>query len=361
MSLNMNGTGVYWLGQDGNVYVKGTNTGGAQNIGSSTDLNNIMSNGNDVYSMTLGKTFSQIADPNAGKVQAWEDPNALSATRATSTNSNSTSTYDPTQLAVYDQGINTLNSSLNRLPGQLDIAKQNIDTQYGVKNNELNSSEAQAKNTYDTQGVQNQQSLRTNRNTITDQASQGLRGLMRTLGAHNALGSSDLQNATGAVQGVATAQNNGAGSTFADNQKNLDTNWGNFGIDLGNKRKSLNDWRDTNVNSTLSQSETTKQSILNSLAQLSAQRAAYKGGNAAAAAQPYLDQANSLSGSIDSLAKINPTYNGTTPVYTAPSLSSYNTGNGTGITTGQNNGYQDAPALAAILGLDKKKQQQPNY
>jgi hypothetical protein len=279
---------------------------------------------------------------------------------ATSSNgySNATGTYNPSQVQQYDQSIGVLKNALNRSGNQLGIAQENINNQYGTNLNELDSAKQQAQNSYNTSGTQNQQSLRTNKNTINDQASVGLRGLLRTLGMYGAGGSSTAQyTAPGAVAAQATQQRNGAGQTFATNQQNLDTNWNNFGVQDNQSRQKLNDWKSQQLNSAQSQSDTAKQSLLQQLADLQGTRAAYTGGNYALAAQPYADQANALSTQIDNLAQINPTYTGVVPTYTAPTLSSYEAKANTAVTPGQStSGDYTSPYLQMLLGLKKQNQ-----
>lgn len=260
-------------------------------------------------------------------------------------------------LGQYDQGISTLEQALARAGSQLGIAQGNINTQFGVNQNELNSAKNQATQSYQQSGTQNGQNLQTNKNTIADQASQGLRGLLRTLGAYGAGGSSDaLYVAPQTVAQQATSQRNGANQTFAQNQQGLDTNYNNFLTQDAGSRQKLQDWQTQQLNSAQSQSDTAKQNLLSQLAQLNGQKAAYQGGSYTGAAQPYLDQANGLSSTIDQLAAINPTYNGTTPTYTAPPLASYVNNGNTATTTGQG-ALQDTttPYLTALLGAQKLK------
>lgn len=285
---------------------------------------------------------------------------------ANDTGNGITSIYDGNSFAAQNagvinqlaQGAGVLQNSLNRLPGQLDIAKGNINTQFGQKNNELDSTFNQNQNSYNNQSTQNQQTLRTNKNAINDQSSSGLRGLQRLLGAYGAVGS-DLGVAGQAVANRATQQNAGAGQTFAGNQSSLDTNFGNFKNQLDNERKKLADWRDSQLNNTDQQSLTTRQDLLSKLADIQGQIAAARGGSYASSAQPFLDQANALSGQIDNLGRLNPTYDGTTPVYNAPTLSSYNVanpasfgfgGNGTAASSG-------TPFLNLLLGKNDKTKQ----
>ncbi len=293
-------------------------------------------------------------DPN-GYIPGYRAPGA------SDTNTNGTGIAgnyaSPATLAQYDQAIGIYNNSLGRLSGQLDIAKGNINQQYGTNLNELDSTKNQAQNNYNTSTTQNGQSLRTNKNVIADQASSGLRGLLRTLGAYGASGSSDaLYNAPQAVANQATQQRAGAGQTFAQNQQGLDTNWGNFTNQDANSHRKLNDWQSNQLNSVQATSDTTKQDLLTKLAGIASQRASAAGGNATASAQPYLDQAAGLNSTIDNLGRNVASYTGTTPVYQAPTLDSYNTGAGTaGKIDPTTSGGATSPYLAMLLGQNKDK------
>lgn len=258
-------------------------------------------------------------------------------------------------ISLLNQSGNTVQNALNRLPGQLDIALGNIGTQYNQRNNELQSGFDQSQNQYNQSTTQNSQNLRSNKNTINDQASSGLRGLQRLLGARGAVGS-DMGLAGQAVSDVASAQNAGAGQTYAQNQQGLDTNWGNYGNQFENERRKLGDWRSQQESSARAQSATTRQDLLSKLADIQGQIGAARGGSYASSAQPYLDQANALSGQIDALGRLNPTYTGSTPTYEAAPLSSYSTGNGATIASNAaGGGGLNTPWLNTLLGNDKKK------
>jgi len=306
-----------------------------------------------------GNAISNASAPvgQSGGSVLGVNANSGGYTNGTGGSGGSGTTYKAPDLSSYDQATNAYNQALGRLPGQLDIAKGNINQQYGTNQNELDSTKNQAQNNYNTSTTQNGQSLRTNKNTIADQASSGLRGLLRTLGAYGASGSSDaLYNAPQAVANQATQQRAGAGQTFAQNQQGLDTNWGNFGIQDKASRQKLNDWQSNQLQNVQQTSDTTKQDLLTKLAGLAGQRASAAGGNAAASAQPYLDQAAGLNSTIDNLGRNVSTYNGVTPVYQAPTLDSYNTGSGTSSRmdpTAATGGI--SPYLAMLLGQDKNK------
>lgn len=265
----------------------------------------------------------------------------------------------PVDLSQYDQGINTYNTAINRLPGQLDIANGNINNQFNTSQNELNSTKDQAQGSYNTSSTQNSQNLRTNKNTINDQASAGLRGLQRQLGAYGAGGSSDaLYNAPTAVADQASQQRAGAGQTFAQNQSGLDTNWSNFQTEDGNSRRKLEDWKTGQLNNAQAQSQTTKQDLLTKLAGLTGARTAAAGGSYTGGAQPFIDQANALNSSIDQLGRMNPTYDGKTPTYTARALDSYTAGTGAQARIDPSAASAGmSPYLAMLLGQNKDKNQ----
>jgi hypothetical protein len=267
---------------------------------------------------------------------------------------------DYNAVGQYDQSIGMLDDALNRLGVQLGIAQGNINSTYGTRSNELNTAKTNNEGNYKNSSTENQQSLRTNRNAILDQQSAGLRGLLRQLGAFGAVGS-DMQVAGGAVADVASQQNAGAGQTFATNQRGLDTNWNNYLGEWANSKKRLDDWKGEQIRSAEQQSLSQRQSLLTQKADLSGQRSAAMGGKYAGGAEAGLNQARALSGQIDNLGRINPTYDGTAPQYTAPELSSYTQpGAAPQSSMGPANSSLSAnPSLARLLGLtpqdDKKK------
>ena len=298
--------------------------------------------------------------------------NELQAPPSVSPTSNETTYYNPTQtitsrpaidynaVGQYDQSIGMLDDALNRLGVQLGIAQGNINSTYGTRSNELNTAKTNNEGNYKNSSTENQQSLRTNRNAILDQQSAGLRGLLRQLGAFGAVGS-DMQGAGGAVADVASQQNSGAGQTFATNQRGLDTNWNNYLGEWANSKKRLDDWKGEQIRSAEQQSLSQRQSLLTQKADLSGQGSAAMGGKYAGGAESGLNQARALSGQIDNLGRINPTYDGTAPQYTAPELSSYTQpGAAPQASMGPANSSLSAnPSLARLLGLtpqdDKKK------
>lgn len=226
------------------------------------------------------------------------------------------------QLAEYDQGIGQLEHGLGRIDTQLGVRLGNINNQYNTKKNELRSSWNRAEGQFNDQTRQNQQQRRTNINNINDRSAVGLRGLLRSLGSMGAVGS-DMQLAGRAVQNQANQQRAGAGQTYAQNQKQIDTTWGQFKNDYADEDKKLNDWKANEDSAARQSSQTTRQNLLTQLAQMKSQKAAAQGANGANAARADLGRANALSSEIDNLGRQQNTYTGNKVQYNAKDLDSY--------------------------------------
>jgi len=248
--------------------------------------------------------------------------------------------------------MDLINGALGRIPSQLQSAQHNVQQQFDTNNNQLQSGFNAAQQNNQQQTLQNSQQFQTNKNQIQDQASAGMSSLQRLLGMHGAGGSSAAMfNAPNAVAGVASQQNAGAGQTFGQNQQGIDTSWNQYQTGFGDSKKQLNDWLGQQLNAAQVNSNTNESALQQQLLGLQP---------TVAAGQPQVDRINQLATQSDQLQNFNPSYDGKTPTYTAPSVSSYTVAPNQ-IQQNQS-GMQGAmtPALATLLGL-KDKNQQPNF
>jgi hypothetical protein len=226
--------------------------------------------------------------------------------------------------AAYDQSVATANAGLGRLPNQLGIAQGNVNAQYGQQYNGLQSGLKSAQNSYEQGTTQNQQQHLTDSNSINSQASHSLHSLLRLLGGLGAGGGSEAKYLIpGAVGQQASQQLGKAGTVYAQNAQSLDQNLNDYKNKEQTQEQQLNDWKSGQLNQVQSQSDSNKQSLLNTLATLAAKRAQALGGSGAAEQQPYIDQINQLSNEIDNLGRFNPTWDGSVPVYNAPTLGNF--------------------------------------
>jgi len=349
----------WWVGQDNNVWanIEGR---GVMNLGQASGVykNRAQNQGLDAS--------KYIDDPNKPATNASDDAYYYSGRG--SSGSSSGSSYNAEEEArkanmrsIYDRQIGDINSNIDSLQGQLDNELAGVKNEYNTYKNEQQSTYNANKNDYDKNTLQNRQNLRTNRNDITDRASTGLRSLLRILGAMGAGGGSEARyEVPRMVTDQANAEFNNAGQTYAQNQQNLDTDWGNYNNQFENDKKKLEDWYNGQVKSKKQESEQRKQSLLSDLVTAYGNRAQYGGDYGNNINDVYNRIAESRN-RINELGKFTPTkYTGMTAVYNAPELSNYDTSK-TNLTTEvvDSNTSATSPLLVALQGLTKKKNTSP--
>lgn len=264
---------------------------------------------------------------------------------------------DNAAIAQYDQGIGNVNAGINRLGDQLNSGYSEIDSSYQNALNQLLGAKNNANTTYDTNKKSTAQDYVGSKNTIGSQAGSSLTGLRRLLGSRGAGGGSTYTIvAPEAVTRQATIQRSDVGNTFGKNNQSLYTNWNNYLTDYNNQVSSAGSQREQQRGSLSRQIEGSRASLLQQLAGLQGQRASAAGGNPTAAAQPYINQANSV---LDAASRysVSP-INYQTKAYEAPDLSKYVVNpNAAPTYQGQTPGNDYfSPYLQALLG---KKDQQP--
>jgi hypothetical protein len=255
--------------------------------------------------------------------------------------SGGTSSGSSTTGADNSQAIANIQAAINRTGTQLNAGNASLDSQYQDALKQL----LLGKNQSQTQYKQGTQTNATNfvgaKNTIGSNAGSSLNGLLRLLGSRGAGGGSAYNvSAPDAVARGATLQRADAGTNFATNQQGLDTNWNNYLTGYNNQVTGVGAQRDQGKQTLANNINTNKATLLQTLAGLQA---------SPNAAQPYLDQANSL---LDQTANVStPSINYTTQAYTPPSLASYNTTpNATPSFNGGGSSDYFSPYLQALLG-----------
>lgn len=264
-------------------------------------------------------------------------------------------------IGIYDKQIGDINNSIGNLDAQLENNLAALKGEYNQYKNEQQSAYNSNKNDYDNSTKQNQQNLQTNRNDITNRASSGLRGLLRVLGAMGAGGGSVARyEAPEMVTKQANQEYNNAGRTFAQNQSNLDTDWGNYQNDFENDKKKLEDWYSGQQKAKRQEIEERRQSLLNDLVSAYGNRAQY-GGDYGGNMDNIFSRLTESRNKVVDLGKYTPAnYTGMTSVYKSPDLASYNA-NDMNLTTAvtDSNTSAAAPLLTALRGLNKKKTSNP--
>jgi hypothetical protein len=262
---------------------------------------------------------------------------------------------DQNVIREYDQAIAQTQAGINRLPGQLQSGYGAIDASWQNALNQLLLSRNRGETSYNQATQDTKTGFVGAKNTIGSQAGEALNGLRRLLGARGAGGSSASRiSAPGAVARSAGLQRAEVGGNFAKNMQGLDINWNNFLQDYSNEVSKAGTQREQGRRDLSNTIDTGHADFLRTLAQLQAQRAEAAGGNTVAAAQPYLDQANSILDRVSNYQTAPINYQ--TNAYQAPSLASYDVAQSPNTQfSQQSEGNYYSPYLQSLLG---KKQQQ---
>lgn len=256
-------------------------------------------------------------------------------------------------IAAYNQSIQNQQAALNRQNSVYNSGYANAQSAYNDAVNQLNQGKALANQTYTKNVGQTKQDYVGAKNTISSNAGSSLNSLLRLLGAHGAGGgSAALYGAPQAVTRQATLQRNDASGTYGKNMQALDTGWNNY-LDAYQQNLTAADrQRQNDINKAKSTVDQSRASILQTLADLFGKRTAIGGGDAQAAAQPYLNQANQYLNEAAALGRGVPVPRVAPAVYTAPSLADYTVNpNATPTVEGQAQTTDyTSPYLAALLG-----------
>lgn len=340
--------GSFWRGTDGNVWVYGDQ--GVNNAG--TWDNNTMD-----YWYSRG--FVPIADPNPqGQVQSTVDYGSTGSTGGSG--GAAAPKVDPNTIALYDQGIGQTQSAIDRLLNQQNIGQENINNDYNSGLTGLNTTKARTTADYTenkTNTTKDNVKAKSNIDYATGRQANSLQRLLGQRGAGSSSASRVAAPYAAALQG--TQQRTQVNDAFAQNIGALDKSFNLFNEDWQKSREDLDRQKFRQEQGLQSDIASKRSTLLQTLANLQAQRATAAGGNPVAAAQPYLDQINGLAGQIDNLGR---QYQGTvvakTPSYKAPDLSKYNYDKAQAPQFGQGSALTDtiSPYLSVLLGKDKKQQ-----
>lgn len=303
--------GVYWVGADGNYYVKGADgTGNVVNYGKSLVP----------LSTNTIKSLTQIQDPNP--------PAGPASTSGTTTPDNSVDIglqlgTLANEGAAYKGAVDKVNSSLAGINAGYATDDTNAAASYG------------------TNTTQNKSNLSKNQQTALVNAAQGRQGLFGVLGSLGALSGSGIELANNAVQKGANEDLEGADDNFATNQQGLDSAYGTFKAEDAKRKTDAQTEADSAITQAKNQSDSDTIQAYKSLAN------DYQGEGDATDAAKYTSLIQAL---LPDLAATNgpastPTAENLT--FTAPSLNSYLNGGTSAVSTTPANTPGGIPGLVA--------------
>lgn len=339
--------GVYWIGTNGQVYVKG---------GSGVNAAGAFDNNTDNYWSSRG--FQRIDDPNPGAAPAptQRTNNLGGGSAGTAQDQADEQAYWADQIANADQ-------QLARLPGQLSTGEQNIEGSYNSAYNRLVGDKETTNRDYTTKRGQTVEDNITAKNNINSSVRNQNTALQRLLGSKGA-GTSSAATilAPYAAAKVGNQQRGQVQTAYGRNIQGLDTAWGDYEKDWGESAEDLNTQRTNQKNQLRSGIATTEAGIQEQKANAAVQRAQAGGATYTAARNaraPYMARIQQLINQIDSLGT-NATFTPKTAAYKAPELASYTYDRfaapqaGSGVDPGL---AQGAGAYWTLLNGAKKKEQ----
>lgn len=261
--------------------------------------------------------------------------------------------------ALYDQAIANIQASQATLDQQRGIGLANISGDYQNNLNRLLNARNQTENTYNTNKVTSEQDNQKARSNVDFETGQRANALQRLLGSKGAGSSSAARFAApyaAALEG--TQQLNQVGDAYQKNMAGLDTSWTNYMTDYGQKKDDLEAQKINAERSLEADVVGKRQTLLQQLAQLQAQRASAIGGNPVAASQGSFDQANALSGQINELGRqYFGRVNVADPTYKAPDLAKYDYDARSQIGVANNAQQSVSPYLSVLLNAQKERKQ----
>lgn len=206
---------VYWIGADGNAWVKGDD-GQVQNYGKAD------AGSDDSQVRIYREGYGNLSIP-ASRI---DDPNPPQQETTTTTGTGGGGST--TQKVLNQSAIDNTQKAIASLDDELGIGYGNIDENYGSLMGRYDNERTRTRGEYEEGGVTNTQNLQRNKQNALVSGAQGLRGLRGVLSSLGALSGDGGALANRAVTSEVNQDIGGAVDTAGGNAKNLDKAWGRF-------------------------------------------------------------------------------------------------------------------------------------
>lgn len=215
-------SGAYWLGRDGNYYLRANNTDGVVNLGKSP------SNNQNFVDMVNVGAYSQIDDPNVRQDTAPAPGGGGGSSRP----------------ALNQALVNNTQAQIDQMGSLLADALAAENQRYSNVRGDFDRSATQERSRYDEGSTTNMQNYDRNLMSSVRAGAQGLGGLMSLLGGA-ATGTAG-RLAEGAVEQTTNRDIMEGLDTRRENQGALDSSFTSFTNDLERRRREAEDTRANN-------------------------------------------------------------------------------------------------------------------
>lgn len=280
--------GVYWVGQDGNTYMKGDATGDTM------------------------KWIAPFKTPEQLGYSLIDDPVNPTRTPAPTGGGGSTA-------PVFNEGAaRNTQMTIDQIPGLLQAALEAEGQRFRNVMGGFDTQEQQQRGTYDKSTETNQLNYDSNFMDSIRAGVKGLGGLFNILRGTGAAGSSVEGDVRNVVGGVTADDIRGGADTRNENQSALDASLSSFLTDLGMKRKQNEDARVNNERAIQRDSKSQLQELYGKMAGF------YGDAGRTAEANDWMGRAGSLTPEIAANSRTQVSNYDTTPVAVkAPELTAF--------------------------------------
>lgn len=337
--------GVYWIGTNGQVYVKG---------GSGTNAAGAADNNTDNYWSSRG--FVRIADPNPGST-----PQPTGRSGSLGGGSAGTAADIADEQAYWQDQIANADQQLARFPQQEAVLRQNAEGAYRSAYDRLVGDKNTTERDYNTKRGQTVEDNIVAKNEINTSVRNRNTGLQRLLGSRGAGNSSAAQIlAPFAAAQEGNKQRGAVQKTYGRNIQGLDTAWGDYQKDWDESAGDLAVQRDNSIQQGVAGLRQSEAGLIEAKGNAAVQKAMAGGANYTQARMqrvPYTQRIQELIGQIDAAGGVK-NFTPKTVAYKAPELGAYTYDRygapvaGSGVNP---NMAQQAGAYWTLLGKDKER------
>lgn len=215
---------VYWIGQDGNIWLK--DGAGTRNMGpgggqARPDATGFLDPWADVQETPMRFNATQIADPMVQQSSPAPTGGGSGVARP----------------VLNRAGVDNTQRAIDEIPGLLEAALAAERQRYGNTVNDFNAQETGQRKTYEGSTVTNQQNYDSNFMDSIRAGIKGVGGLLSLLRGTGAGGGTAEDMARETVGGVTANDIRTGADTQKENQTSLDSSLSTFLTDLGRKRR----------------------------------------------------------------------------------------------------------------------------
>lgn len=339
---------VYWIGQDGNVWVKGAggiNGGATTNVGAAKNFVNEFNTPGLSDPQYSGLQPGSISAPNIS-VQATQIPDPALASSAPS---NPTGATHP---ALDTAAVANTQASIDQIPGILQAALAAEGNNFANTTSGFDAQQKQEQGTYDKSTVTNQQNYDANFMDAIRAGIKGLHSLYSLLRGTGAEGGTAQDQVRQIVGDTTSSDIRGGADTRDQNQSQLDASLASFLTDLKGKRQAAADTHTNNEAAIRRDSSTNLQDLYSKMAGF------YGNAGDTASADAWMAKAGALTPSIAANSKAVTSRYDTTPVVVhAPNLTAFAAPSQPAVATAPTNGDVGAGIFTINPNANKKADQ----